>query len=100
MGLQLWLNRLELKERTTCIKFRNKNKLNFKKEKWRRTESRQLLTTPKRLEVRSQPTRILKSKIDWTTWKREEKSERKSIWRETRSRTFKLQKYRSFRMLV
>jgi len=89
-----------LKERTTCIKSRSKNKLNSKREKWKRTESRQLSTTPARSEVRSQTMRILRNKIDWTIWKREEKSERKSIWREIRSRTFKLPKYRSLRMLA
>ena len=31
--LLLWLNRLELKERTTCIKSRSKSRSNFRKER-------------------------------------------------------------------
>jgi len=38
--LLLWLNRQELKERTTCIKFKNRNKLSCKREKLRKIENK------------------------------------------------------------
>ena len=51
-----------------------------------------------RSEPRLLPTKIFQSKIDLTTWKKVERSERKSTWREIRSKTSRLPKYRSFRM--
>jgi len=36
----LWLNKQELKEKITCIKFKSRNKLSSKKEKLRRIEDK------------------------------------------------------------
>jgi hypothetical protein len=33
-----WLNKQESKEKITCIKFKSRNKLNYRKEKLKRTE--------------------------------------------------------------
>lgn len=66
----------------------------------KRTESRPLSTTPTKSEVKSRLMRMLRSKIDLTTSRKAEKLERKSIWRETRSKTSRLPKYRSLRMQV
>lgn len=74
----------ESRERTTCTKSRNKSKSNFKRERLKKIESKHSSTTPTRLEDRFQITRISRSKKDSTTWKRAERLERKSIWRETR----------------
>ena len=81
-----WLNRLEWREKTTCTKSRNKSKLNSKRERLRRIESKPLLTILKRLEARLAPTRKSRNKKDWTSWNKAERSERKSTWREKRSK--------------
>ena len=70
---RLWLNKLGLKERITCIRSKNKSRLSSKREKSRRTESKPLLITLIRLEVRLRLTKNCKNKIDWTSWKKAER---------------------------
>ena len=47
-----WLSKQESKERTTCTRFRNKSRLNFKKERLKRIENRLLSTILTKLEAR------------------------------------------------
>jgi hypothetical protein len=49
-------NKLESKEMTTCPKSKSKNKLNSKKEGLRRRRSRLFWTTPRKSEVKLEPT--------------------------------------------
>ena len=46
------LSKPESREKTTCIKFKNKSKLNFKRERLRRIESKPSSITLSRSEVR------------------------------------------------
>ena len=90
-------SRLEQKERTTCTRFRSRSKSSCRKEKSKRIESRHSLITLIRSGLRLQPTKISKSKIDLTSWKKAERLEKKSTMREIKSREFSKPKYRSFR---
>ena len=96
--LLLLLNRLELKERTTCIKSKNKNKLSFKKGRLRRIESKHLSTTRRKSEDKFQPMRSSRSRTDLITWKKVERSEKKWTRKETRLGIFSKPKYRNLRM--
>jgi len=98
--LLLWLNKLESRERTTCIKSKNKSKLSSKRERLRRIESKPLSTTLTRLEDKLVTMRTSRNKRDLTTLKRVEELERKSIWRGRRSRIFSRLKYRNSKTLV
>ena len=59
-------NRLELKEKTTCIKFRSKNKLSSKRGRLKKIENKPSLIIHIKSGDRLMPTRILRSKIDST----------------------------------
>ena len=68
--------------------------MNFKREKLRKIESKHLSITLTRSEVKLLPTKTSKSKKDWTTWRKAERSEKKSIWKGKRSSRFNKVKYR------
>lgn len=93
------LSRLASKEKTTCTRSRSKSRSSCKRGRSKKIESKPSSNTLTRSDPRFRITKILRSKIDWTTWKREERLERKSIWRETRSRTSNKPKYRNSKTL-
>ena len=90
-----WPSRLASKERTTCTRSRNKSRSSCRRERSRRTGSRHSLTTPIRLGRRLPTTMTSRSRIDSISWRRAERSERKSTWREKRSNPFNRPKYRN-----
>ena len=92
------LSKLESREKTTCIKSKNKNKLSCKREKSRKIESKHSLIILIKSEDKLLKTRILRSKKDWITWKKAEKLEKKSTWNGKRSRIFNKVKYRILKM--
>ena len=87
--LKLWLSRLEWREKTTCIRSRNKSRSSSRKERSRRTESRPSSITLPRSEPRLESTKISRNKKDWTSWSKAERCGRKSTRREIRSKTSK-----------
>ena len=92
-------SRLAWREKTICTRSKNKNRSSCKKGKSKKIESKLSSIIQARSEPRLRPTKIFQSKIDLTTWKKVEKSERKLTWREIRSRTSRQPKYQSCRKL-
>lgn len=92
-----WPSKLASREKTTCTRSKNKNRSSCKKGKSKKIENKRSLNILTRSEVRLLITKISRSRIDWTTWRKAEKWERKSTWRETRSRTSRRPKYRNCR---
>jgi len=89
------LNRLELKERITWIRFKSKSKLKQWKKELKKKRRRLFKTIKRKFKLKSQPTNLWKSKIDLTTSKKAKRLEMQFSLTETRFKIYRLLNYQS-----